>query len=966
VNGYSFNRLTETRHFFVNTRPDSNQHLHTSADETRATADVFVAAFRERWRSGQQPIIEQHLPPGDQPHFREVLIALIEIDLEHRLARGDSVRLEEYLSRFPQIAPGGQIPLDLIASEFESRRRIGQRVSMDEFAERFPSQVDDLRRQLDAGSMDEGRPTGEVKHEPLPTGTHLGDFEIVGLLGSGSLAHVYLARQQSLDRLVALKVAHRVSDEGRTQARLEHDHVVPVFSEHEQHGLRLLAMRYVQGCTAAELLEHFQTTQRLPRKGRELLAALDYLTAKHRFTDPGEDREDTAATTLSNPDAPDHKSEQRQSLESDSCPRAVSRLMLGLARALVHAHQRGVLHRDIKPANILIARDGRAMLMDFNVSVRTNADDAALGHLGGTLPYMAPEHLALLAPQADQEPAPIDERSDIYSLGIVFYELLTGTSPFAQQNDPRSLTASVHRMLAERLQGPRPMPLTAATPPGLQSIVSRCLAPRPEDRYESAAALAEDLERFLTHRPLRYANDPSISERASKWIRRHPRLISAGAVLLMCLAIFVGAAGLAESRRLSAANQLIHDAEQLVRQQQPTEAARLVAQAEGLLSVGQYVLPLLGARPQHQIAQQQLADLSARIADEQFRLFQLRVDELRAQSLSDSPSGESTDDLLASYGVLEHDSWRDQPTYQQLSEAQRNDVDESVAELLLVRAIDLLEDSQPGEQPLAKARAAYDLLRRVPPEHRRRVAVRAVSSQLASRLGASESAWDSLPIADDPPRGARARAPADPSQNRNLSEFDHYLLGVAAAKRGDHTAAVEHLEASLAARPAGERPRYWAQFQLAVSLEQCGRHEEAIATYETCIRMRPKAPWPHHNMGLIYAAKAQYEQAANCFHEALEHAPNLTPALANLGVVLFQQQQFDAALSTLNRALELGGESADLLANRGAVTAALGNMAAALADLKRALELDPQHELARENLDRLEELTQPSVETDGS
>src|SRR5262249_33625588 len=181
--------------------------------------------------------------------------------------------------------------------------------------------------------------------------------------------------------------------------------------------------------------------------------------------------------------------------------RACARLVVRLAEALEHAHQRGIFHRDIKPANILLAMDGEPLLLDFNLAQDFRSRQAHVT-LGGTVPYMSPEHLRALRSRDPATVQLIDHRADIYSLGMVLYEMLTGRSPFAWGDSYMPLPALIEAMAEERSKRaaslrvgvdgtPRPhIPWT------LESIVRKCLAPDPAQRYQKAGHLAEDLRRF--------------------------------------------------------------------------------------------------------------------------------------------------------------------------------------------------------------------------------------------------------------------------------------------------------------------------------------------------------------------------------------------------------------------------------------------------------------------------------------
>jgi tetratricopeptide (TPR) repeat protein len=224
-------------------------------------------------------------------------------------------------------------------------------------------------------------------------------------------------------------------------------------------------------------------------------------------------------------------------LEGLSYVQAVLWVGARLADGLAHAHERGILHRDLKPANVLITDDGQPMLLDFNLAADARPFQAVAATMGGTLPYMAPEQLEAF----QGVKRPVDQRSDIYSLGLMLFELLTGKAAFPGKTKP--LHSSLPRMIADRRKLPPYMcPLNAAVTPAVESIVHRCLDPDPARRYQSARELQEDLERQLDDLPLRYAREPSLRERTRKWVRRHPRLTSWTGLVVFALAGLVALA----------------------------------------------------------------------------------------------------------------------------------------------------------------------------------------------------------------------------------------------------------------------------------------------------------------------------------------------------------------------------------------------------------------------------------------
>src|SRR6185369_15045698 len=214
-------------------------------------------------------------------------------------------------------------------------------------------------------------------------------------------------------------------------------------------------------------------------------------------------------------------------LKSCTYPRAAAWITARLAEGLQHSHNRGVIHRDIKPSNILLGMDGQPLLLDFNLAQVTRGGRVKIV-LGGTIKYMAPEHLHSIAARDHALARHVDHRADIYSLGMVLFEMLVGHSPFAESASDTPLPLMVETMAVERgRQAPSLRAALAGAPWNLESILRKCLAPNPADRYQKAEHVADDLQRFLDDRPLRYAPELSVRERWRKWRRRHPRLAAA-------------------------------------------------------------------------------------------------------------------------------------------------------------------------------------------------------------------------------------------------------------------------------------------------------------------------------------------------------------------------------------------------------------------------------------------------------
>jgi serine/threonine protein kinase len=302
-------------------------------------------------------------------------------------------------------------------------------------------------------------------------------FRLTRELGRGAFARVFLAEQADLaGRPVVLKVSEIAGREPQTLAQLQHTHIVPIYSLHddEHTGLRAVCMPYFGGAPLSKVLDALWGGSAAPTRGEQLAQALDVVQAPAAPTGLVEDRfpgDDTA----NQPAGPT----PRAVLAGLSYVRAAAWIAARLAEGLQHAHQRGVFHRDIKPSNILLGADGQPMLLDFNLAHNLR-DCQTPAALGGTVAYMAPEHLRALTTTNLALIRLVDQRADIYSLGMVLHEMLLGRSPFAQEARYSPLHERVVQMACERSQGLPTRPcLGAAIPWSLESIVRKCLAPDP-------------------------------------------------------------------------------------------------------------------------------------------------------------------------------------------------------------------------------------------------------------------------------------------------------------------------------------------------------------------------------------------------------------------------------------------------------------------------------------------------------
>jgi serine/threonine protein kinase len=448
-----------------------------------AIVERFVAAWQTR---GIPPAFAAYLPEAGALR-RVVLLELIRCDLEQRGLRGLPLpRLAEYAGSFPE-ATAEPWPVELVLTEFQVRRAAGLPVDVEAFAHDYSAHAAELR----AADLSAERNSTLIAHpgaagelDDIDVGQSVHDFDLLAGLGRGAFARVFLARQRSLQRLVAVKVSHIRGSEPQTLAQLDHDHIVRVFDQHElpDRKLRLLYMQYVAGGTLDAVARLVRATPLARRDGRLLLAAIDAALEARGETRPAD-------------------SSTRSYLAQLSWPEVVAWLGVRIARALDYAARRGVLHRDVKPANVLLTADGAPKLADFNISFSSEVQGTnPSASFGGSLNYMSPEQLAACHPSLGGAIDRLDGRSDLFSLGVLLWEVLTGNRPYRGIPMSSSWRGTVADMLELRRRPIEPeflAELPVNCPATLRRVLLRCLDPDPDQRWSNGQELAVQLELCL-------------------------------------------------------------------------------------------------------------------------------------------------------------------------------------------------------------------------------------------------------------------------------------------------------------------------------------------------------------------------------------------------------------------------------------------------------------------------------------
>jgi Tfp pilus assembly protein PilF len=888
--------------------------------------------FNEAWRQGKNPDPGDFLPGPEGPGRRQALLDLLLADLENRFESQQPVRVESYLERFEELHQDRAGLLDLLVREYQLRRRRQPELPFQEYVQRFGQLAEDLQERLSnlptieqpavsagltvAPSLPQSAPLtpGSQSGEPAPPPS-LPGFKIERELGRGGMGVVYLARQVRLNRVVALKMILAGSHAG-AEERLRFLAEAEVIAAIEHPGI--------------VRLYEFGTHEGSP------WFALEYC--------PG----GTLHRKLAGTPLPVRES---------------ASLVERIARGVQAAHDKKIIHRDLKPGNILLDAQNQPRVTDFGLARRVEGDSGLTqtGAVMGTPSYMPPEQAQ---GRKDLGPA-----TDVYALGAILYECLTGRPPFKASTTYETISQVIEN------EPPPPHSLSPAVPRDIETICLKCLQKEAPRRYASAAELADDLGRYLAGEPIKARPIGSV-ERAVKWVRRRPGLaaLAAGGVLAL-LGTSLGGLffGLYQEQQAALVRKQSNTREEIDRlrleSQERTVTGRLALErndqdkaetqfAEGQRALDQ-ALALVGqAGPEE--------ELRARIEEQAQALEHNRAELVRRRQMQPR--------------IARLRQQRNEVLFSEINPAQ-TDRAANRAKVRRLAAAALAEFGVRAEQPPADSVQALQSegKRLASDQERKQVAgwcyevllAWADAAALKEKGNSEESAREALHLLDVAAAVARAYSLAVPrayhlrraryleqsgdkksakgeqkaaAAQRPSTALDHFLAALESYKQGK--AALAFSACSLALR---EDPNhFWAQYLQALCQMRLRRWVEARASLTVCLGQRPEFFWARLMRGAVHAEwAAQLEQAHLADEAKSEFA--LAEADFALGVRQAREDQSGDALAAYVA-----------LTNRSVLRARQKRWREAADDLKSAIALRPKDVQAHVSLAEVYRLTEES------
>lgn len=909
---------------------------------TELTLDEIVEAFESACNQFAHVDVAEFLPSPKHPEFESIVTELLCVDFERRFKRDEPKSIDAYREEFAELFANTSLlermafeEYRLLASHGEDvlpskyRARFGIRTNHWPLVDSSPSNLEQLSSVVLADGITSEMHRVASVTPPLPSvGDEFLGFKILEVLSECRFGRVFLARQRELaDRRVVIKVTSKLWSESDRLARLQHTNIVPIHSVHQSLGLQAVCMPFLGRRTLADFLKQVKA------------ASAAQATTAGGVVDAWIDGSEKHVASTGR-----HLVALRSLSYEHLCVWIVARIAAGLAQA----HDRGICHRDLKPANVLLTDEFQPLILDFNLSEDVVSGGTGSVLVGGTLPYMAPEQLKAVVTGGH-----IDERSDLYSLGIILFQLLTGELPLATVDgsilgrlshlmDSRSKrTPSVRSGLRET--GSREH---AQFTVDVDSILQRCLAADPKLRYQTAHQLQEDLERHLKSLPLKHAPNRSLVLRTWKWTKRSPRVASASIVALLCVLLltissgFFFARGIANAHRATESFERFRELAALATPKLITSAKSElqlegIEQAKSAISIYQ---PQQLAWSEQRIVRQLDPANQQRVAGHLQRLHFLlaRASLRKARMLTD----ECERNRVLTMARLDN-------------EVARAVVAQPESAALLLQAAEIATLLEDDEHALAM-QAAAKLAPSNDSHSKLMLAIQQVDAfeyeaakclleRLATETPQDYFVWLLLGACHD---GMREAVHAEACYSACIALWPDNHLGYrfrasARIRSQRYEAAIEDLNKTLTLRPSSKA----AFGNRATANIGLGRYEDALRDLSQSIKLGRGDASVYFLRARVNRMLERYAQSEVDLEAAMQRQPGSAQGWV-LRALAHRYSDPETALRELERALQIQPRSIKALQNKAALLSKLGRNEEAVAVLTRMIEIAPTNAAA--------------------
>jgi tetratricopeptide (TPR) repeat protein len=706
-------------------------------------------------------------------------------------------------------------------------------------------------------------------------GQTLGDFKILSMIGTGGMGAVFLAHQISLDRDVALKVISDISGarkksverfgrEAKVLAKISHPNIVPIYEVGQEGPYSYFAMEYVKGVSLNRVID---AVRKAPASQKASNVMSKCLAGGCVCVDEQAEAGDNGAE-----------------IDTDYIIN-ISRVIISIASALDYAHKQGVLHRDVKPSNILIKPDGTAKLVDFGLArAETQQTITMTGEFFGTPTYVSPEQI--------RRPETVDCRSDVYSLAATYYECLTLRPPFEGDTVNETLTRVISRPVVP------PKKYCPRLSTDFNTVLLHALEKSPEDRYQTAAGFAADIENVLDFKPIT-AKRPSITQRTYKTLRRNPLKF---VMVVVCILVIVLGYFLFCN---------------YTQKRNKAMARKLEAIAAGYFVSGDYVEALRyykKAIAQYPFNAATYSEIGT--CYQQLKQYPKAIEAYK-QAIAIEP------DYTIAIGALAGIYY---------SQGRYDDALEMYEKVIKIK---------PNPQTYRMIGLLLDITGRC--EEAVEAFRNAIKTNPKDAIAYNDlgTVYFKLNRAEEAIKAFEKAKEIDPN-----CAFAYNNLGSFYYNSGKYEKAIE-----LFTKATNLEPKFYlAYINLGLAHSTLRNYPEAANAYKRAIELNPKDAIIFNNFGFALERSGHPKEAEEVYKKAIKIDPNCFEAYNNLGLIYSDSNNYREAIQLFNKAIEIKPNNAIAICNLGVAYKGLGNYVQSIKCYEDAIEKDPNYAAAYSEL----------------